>query len=215
MRLWFGMIWRGECSLTHPMDYQTAVNQALENLESGDVETIWSDALISSQRGKSLIYLTQEQGMIIERRKALVAAPSEAIYQTFCGLGGDRGWLMLNQAWQLRGMIDRLVGGVGFRRGRRHPDEVRVGDAIDFWRVEAVEQGRLLRLRAEMKVPGRAWLQFETIEQPVGKALLTQTAYFAPRGLAGLSYWYLLYPIHALIFGGLVQKIGQKAQEKS
>jgi hypothetical protein len=93
------------------------------------------------------------------------------------------------------------------RRGRRDPENLRVGDALDFWRVEAVETGRLLRLRAEMRVPGRAWLEFQATAQPDGPTLLTQTAFFEPRGLSGLLYWYLLYPVHRLIFSGLIRKI--------
>jgi uncharacterized protein YbjT (DUF2867 family) len=192
-----------------PSGYQETVVQALETLNSGKVETIWSDALTSSQGDIPTVYLTQQQGMIIERREKLVNAPSTFVYKTFSGLGGKRGWLMLNFVWRLRGILDRLVGGVGFRRGRRHPDEIRVGDAIDFWRVETVEPDHLIRLRAEMKVPGRAWLQFETLPVANKQARLIQTAYFAPKGLGGFVYWYLLYPFHALIFSGLVRKISQ------
>jgi hypothetical protein len=108
--------------------------------------------------------------------------------------------------------MDKLVGGVGLRRGRRHPDDIRVGEALDFWRVEAILPNRLIRLRAEMKVPGKAWLEFQSIPQPDGKTLLMQTAYFAARGLAGFLYWYLLYPIHGFIFSGLIRKIAERAQ---
>jgi len=111
----------------------------------------------------------------------------------------------------LRGMVDRMVGGVGSRRGRRDADEVRVGDAVDYWRVEAVEQDRLLLLRAEIKVPGRAWLQFRAEPIDGGRSQLLQTAFFAPKGLFGLVYWYVLYPIHNLIFSGLVRKLAQRA----
>lgn len=199
----------------HPIDYQSAVVQALQKLESGDVETIWSDSLGSSQGNLPPVYLTQEQGMIIERRERVVQASANAVYATFCGLGGKRGWLTFNFAWRLRGMVDRLIGGVGFRRGRRHPNEVRIGDAIDFWRVEAFGPGMLLRLRAEMKVPGLAWLQFEVYPLEDGYSQLIQTAFFAPKGLPGLIYWYILYPFHALIFRGLVEKIQVIAESKS
>ena len=112
----------------------------------------------------------------------------------------------------MRGIFDRLVGGVGFRRGRRDPNEVRVGDAVDFWRVETVEQDRLLRLRAEMKVPGDAWLQFEAKPHSDECTLLMQTAFFAPKGLSGFLYWYLLYPIHGLIFSGLIRHLACRAR---
>lgn len=108
--------------------------------------------------------------------------------------------------------MDRLLGGVGLRRGRRDPLAVRVGDAVDFWRVEAVEADRSLRLRAEMKVPGRAWLEFRVEPIDAGTSRLFQTAFFAPHGLGGLLYWYLLYPIHAVIFSGLVRKLGELAE---
>jgi hypothetical protein len=100
---------------------------------------------------------------------------------------------------------------VGLRRGRRDPDRLRIGDALDFWRVEALEPDRLLRLRAEMKVPGKAWLQFEVAPGEGGRSLLSQTAFFAPRGLTGWLYWYVLYPFHALIFEGLVEDVARRA----
>jgi monofunctional biosynthetic peptidoglycan transglycosylase len=107
--------------------------------------------------------------------------------------------------------VDRLCGGVGMRRGRRDPEALRVGDPLDFWRVEMVEPGRLIRLRAEMLVPGRAWLEFKSLPQPNGQTLLTQTAFFEPKGLFGSLYWYALYPVHALIFSGLIRRLGELA----
>ena len=109
-------------------------------------------------------------------------------------------------------MVDRLLGGAGLRRGRRHPDELRVGDALDFWRVEALEPDRLVRLRAEMKLPGRAWLQFRVWETEEGTTRLEQTAAFLPKGLGGLLYWYGLYPVHARIFDGLAREIARRAE---
>jgi len=197
----------------HPLGYQNAVHLALNSLEQGQVETIWSDALISSRGDIPPVYLTHEQGLIIERREIEVNAPAEAVYRLFSSLGGERGWLALNTAWQLRGTLDRLIGGVGMRRGRRNPNEVRVGDAVDFWRVEAIESNHLLRLRAEMKVPGRAWLQFESRPQNNEKTKLVQTAFFEPKGLPGLLYWYLLYPIHTWIFGAMANKIARQTEE--
>jgi uncharacterized protein YbjT (DUF2867 family) len=195
-----------------PIDYETAVRLALERLETGQVETAWSGALSTTQGDVTPVTLSTEEGMIIERRQTIAAAPPSAVYSTFAGLGGKRGWLYANWTWELRAMVDRLIGGVGFRRGRRHPEEVLVGEAIDFWRVEAAEPGRLLRLRAEMKVPGRAWLQFEAIPRSNGSTHLRQTAYFAPKGLSGHLYWYLLYPIHTLIFSGLIHNIARRAE---
>jgi len=196
-----------------PVDYDTAVRRALADLEAGKVETSWSDALFTTMGDVPPLRLSSDRGMNIERRQRVVAAPPETVYRIFTGLGGERGWLYANWLWRLRGIADRLVGGVGFRRGRRHPDQVRVGDALDFWRVEAVEPGRLMRLRAEMKVPGRAWLEFETRTRPDGKTLLVQTAYLAPKGLFGFLYWYGLYPFHGLIFGNLADAIARRAEE--
>ena len=195
-----------------PLDYRTAVTLALEKLDAHAVETSWSGALSTSQHGPAPVTLTTHEGMIIEHRQRSVDAPAEAVFRAFTGIGGNRGWLYMNWTWRIRGFIDRLFGGVGLRRGRRHQDELHVGEALDFWRVEAVEPGRLLRLRAEMKVPGKAWLQFEVKTQPGdSRPLLTQTAFFAPKGLSGLAYWYLLYPIHALIFGGMIRRVAERA----
>jgi len=157
------------------------------------------------------VRLSAQEGMIVERRQLPVPAPPEALFRSFAGLGGERGWLYANWAWRLRGAVDRLVGGVGFRRGRRDRDQLRAGDALDFWRVEAVEPPSLLRLRAEMKLPGRAWLQLEA-RPAQGGSVLVQTAYFAPRGLPGHLYWYALYPAHAAIFRNLVRRVAERAR---
>ena len=135
--------------------------------------------------------------MFIERRRLTVSAPARDVYRVFTGIGAARGWYFANWTWRLRGMADRLLGGAGLRRGRRHPDDLRIGDALDFWRVEYLVAGRLMRLRAEMKLPGRAWLQYEVWETEEGETHLEQIAEFIPRGLAGLLYWYALYPVHS------------------
>jgi len=194
-----------------PIDYETAVRLALVKLETGDVETAWSGALATSMGDVPPVTLTNEEGMILEQRQQSVHAPPQAVYRVFSGIGGHQGWFYFDWAWNFRAMLDRAIGGVGFRRGRRHPDDIAVGEALDFWRVEAVEPNRLLRLRAEMKVPGRAWLQFEAHPQANGTTRLIQTAYFAPKGLSGHLYWYVLYPIHAMIFSGLIREIGRRA----
>ena len=196
-----------------PLDYETAVRLALEKMDQRGVETAWSDALTSSQGNRTPVALISSEGMIIERRQQTVGAPSDAVYRSFARLGGARGWLYMDWAWQLRGMVDRLCGGVGMRRGRRDPEELRIGDPLDFWRVELVEPGRLVRLRAEMRVPGRAWLEFEACPESDDRTQLVQTAFFEPKGLLGLLYWYALYPIHALIFSGLIRKIAGQAVE--
>ncbi len=192
-------------------DYATAVRLALGKLEAHDVETAWSDALTSSQGQRTPVELITSEGMILERRQQTVPADPAAVYRSFASLGGRRGWLYLDWTWQVRGMIDRLFGGVGMRRGRRDPEDLRAGDALDFWRVEAVEPGHLIRLRAEMRVPGRAWLEFRSVATADAATLLTQTAYFEPKGLPGLLYWYALYPVHALIFSGLIRSLARDA----
>ena len=194
-----------------PLDYETAVTRALASLDAGDVETSWSDALVSSQGDTRSFIFTAQDGMLIEQRQHVVDAPPATVYEEFARLGGRNGWLAWNRLWRLRGAADRLVGGVGFRRGRRHPVDLRVGDAVDFWRVEAVEVGRLLRLRAEMKVPGRAWLQFQAETLGSTRTRLIQTAFFAPKGLFGLLYWYLLWPVHGFIFSRLIGKLADGA----
>lgn len=202
----------------HPLDYRAAVEAALTQVRTGDLETMWSDALATSRGDVPPVEMSEDMserdGMLVERRQRSVAASADEVYSTFVGLGGQGGWLYANFLWRLRGALDRLIGGVGLRRGRRTPNDVRVGDAIDFWRVERVEQGKLLRMRAEMKVPGDAWLQFETTPAPNGPTQLRQTAYFVPKGLLGLLYWYTLYPIHRRIFSGLIQQIAQRAEAK-
>ncbi|NDJ78624.1 MAG: SDR family oxidoreductase [Chloroflexi bacterium] len=195
-----------------PIDYETAVRDALSRLQASDVETSWSDALISSLPDRTPAVLTTHEGMFIERRQRDVAASPATAFRVVSSLGGARGWPTFNWAWRLRGVMDRLVGGVGLRRGRRHPDELRVGDALDFWRVEAVEPGHLVRLRAEMKVPGRAWLQFKIEPSAHGTTTLAQTAFFAPKGLFGFLYWYVLYPIHGLVFSSMIRKLAQQAE---
>lgn len=116
---------------------------------------------------------------------------------------------------QLIGAMDRLFGGVGLRRGRRDPIDIRVGDSLAFWRVETVDPSKLLRLRAEMKVPGKSWLQFGVMPQETGNSQLSQTAYIAPKGIFGLLYWYILYPLHGLIFSGLIRELKKLAESES
>ena len=195
-----------------PMGFDAAVRLALARVQGQGAETAWSDALTSSQGNRIPRTLLSREGLIIERRQKIVSFPADAVYRSFAQLGGCRGWLYMNWAWQLRGMADRLCGGVGMRRGRRDPEDLRVGETLDFWRVEMVEPGRLIRLRAEMKVPGRAWLEFEARPESDRQTQLLQTAFFEPKGLLGLLYWYALYPIHSLIFNGLIRKIADGAK---
>ena len=190
------------------LGYDEAVRLAFHRTQQGNLETIWSgsESTISQNVISPLIQI--REGMISEIRKITIEAPAEKVFQNICSIGGRRGWLYANWTWHFRGFLDRLIGGVGMRRGRRDEQALQVGDPVDFWRVEALIANRLLRLRAEMKLPGKAWLQFEIANEPDGvTSTLTQTAFFEPKGLGGLLYWYLLYPIHQLIFSGLCRKI--------
>ncbi len=194
------------------LSYEDSVRLALTRLDTGHVETTWSGALSTSVRDVAPVLLTSREGMEIEQRQRVVRATPSDVFRVFTSLGGERGWLSMNWAWQIRGIADRMVGGVGMRRGRRHPSQVRTGDAVDFWRVERVEDDALLRLRAEMKVPGRAWLEFLVTPHESGGSLLSQTALFAPKGLFGWLYWYAMVPFHAIIFSGMIDRIAQLAE---
>ena len=195
------------------MSYSQAVEAALAGLQTGEVETRWCDALYSSQGDRQPLKLISEEGMLLEQRQIRIQSELEDVFRIYTGLGGDNGWLYMNWAWQIRGWIDRLLGGSGLRRGRRDPIHLRVGDAVDFWRVEDIRVPSMLRLRAEMILPGNAWLQYESGQTPEGDILLLQTAIFAPRGFIGFLYWYGLYPIHGIIFSGLMKRIKEKAEE--
>ena len=195
-----------------PLDVREAIARALGEEDREMARTRWSDA-VSSSGGRRLWGGRRFGSRIIDRQQADVAAGPKRAFAPIQRIGGARGWYYANWLWALRGAVDLLLGGVGMRRGRRHPTEVRPGDPLDFWRVEAVESGRLLRLQAEMRVPGRAWLQFEVEPRQAGSRI-TQTAVFDPLGLGGLLYWYLLYPIHWLIFRGMLRGIVRRAAKR-
>ena len=191
-----------------PIPYRRAVELAIERIEEHNVETRWSGSL----GGSGLSYTLEDwEGLIREIRTIHVDAPPERVFRTFCSLGGERGWLTWEWAWELRGLLDRLVGGPGLRRGRRDPHRLLPGEALDFWRVEEVDEPHLLRLRAEMKTPGAAWLQWETFPEDGGTRLV-QTALFSPIGLSGMLYWYGLSLVHKFIFSDMVEAVARKAQ---
>jgi len=194
-----------------PLDFQTAVHLALGRIQRDHVETSWSDALVTVAGDVKPYQWKTEEGMFVETRQKLLDLSPEAVFRSYAGIGGERGWLYMDWAWSIRGWLDKAVGGVGLRRGRRHPDEIWAGESLDFWRVEDVEKDRLLLLRAEMKLPGKAWLQFESQPQD-GKTLLTVTAYFAPYGLFGFLYWYAMWPFHKFIFDGLANRVASRAR---
>ena len=196
-----------------PRGISQAIREALDNEDREFAETRWSDALSSG--GCNRGYGGELFGSrIVDSHAIETDLSSGQLFGPVQEVGGERGWYFGNWLWQLRGFIDLLAGGVGVRRGRRHPVEIAPGDAIDFWRVESFSPDRLLRLRAEMKVPGRAWLQFEVNRSGEGSEL-RQTAIFDPLGLWGKAYWYALYPIHQLVFRGMLRGIVRSARERS
>jgi hypothetical protein len=149
---------------------------------------------------------------LIDDRSIHVDRPAAAAFAPIRRIGGDRGWYYADWLWRLRGFLDLLVGGPGMRRGRSHPNQLRPGDALDFWRVESVEPDRRLRLAAEMKLPGRAWLEF-VVESDGTGSIIRQTAIFDPAGLFGLVYWYAIYPLHVRVFAGMLDAIARQAVE--
>jgi len=200
-----------------PIDFQTAVHLALGRIQRDNVETSWSDALVTVAGDIKPYKFTVEDGMYIETRQVLLDLKPETVFRSYTGIGGERGWMYMDWAWAMRGWMDKAVGGVGLRRGRRHPDEIRTGESLDFWRVEEVEPNHLLRLRAEMKLPGKAWLEFKSEPSPEGdkqsnKTLFTVTAYFASYGLFGFLYWYAMWVPHRFIFDGLTNRLASRAR---
>ena len=198
-----------------PRRMKDAIERALNNESIEFAETSWSDALSSS--GKTRTWGGVRFGTrLVDSRTLCVSVPPAAAFAPILRIGGATGWYFATFLWRLRGFLDLLAGGVGMRRGRRNPETLAVGDALDFWRVEAFEPDRRLRLVAEMKVPGRAWLQFEV--EPISSqphfqgSNIRQTAIFDPAGLGGLVYWYVLYPAHRWIFAGMLRAIAVRAE---
>jgi hypothetical protein len=195
------------------LDFDKALQFALVKIEHGDIQSSWRDALVTSAGDIKPYEFHLVEGMYIERRQLVVDLPNEAVFGAFTSIGGDTGWLYMDWSWRMRGWLDKIVGGVGLRRGRRHPTEIIAGESLDFWRVEAVEPGRSMRLHAEMKLPGKAWLEFESIPQSEKRTLLTTTAYFDAHGFFGFIYWYAMWPFHKFIFDGLTREIGSLAHK--
>jgi len=192
-----------------PIGLTDAIARAIRYEDRAFALTRWSDARSSGGSTASAAD-ARFGGRLIDRRQIHVPVDADRAFVPIARIGGERGWYFGNWLWRIRGAMDLLIGGVGMRRGRRDPDAPAVGDALDFWRVEGYEPGRRLRLAAEMKLPGRAWLEFEVVPDSSG-ALVHQTAVFEPAGLFGLVYWYLLLPVHTLIFGGMLRKIAQQS----
>jgi len=194
-----------------PMGYEEAVRRAMALTDRSEVETRWTEASLPFVHSRA--DAGAAPGEIVDVRTAFCAAPPEAAWRSISGIGGRRGWYAYDTLWNLRGLMDRMSGGVGMRRGRRDPDRLRPGDALDFWRVEAVDPGRALVLRAEMKVPGEAWLEFRV--EPGGdgtSCTIVQRARFRPVPFWGRAYWTALLPVHAVVFRGMVRAIAERAE---
>ena len=198
------------------ISYDRAVELALAKIRGSDVETRWSGATAADMPSDPLPSDPQWSGgtVYLDERDQHSGAAAAELWAVVKGIGGERGWYSFPLAWAVRGWMDRLAGGVGLRRGRRDPDELHTGDALDWWRVERLRDdadGRMLRLRAEMKVPGRAWLEMTVTPEP-GGSRYRQRAVFIPRGLVGHLYWWSVAPFHGIVFGGMVRNITRTAE---
>lgn len=192
--------------------YRRAVQLALGKIKLDAIETSWQDGEVLGVPSDPLPNDPEWAGKTVftDLRTAHTDAAPDALWRVVQGIGGERGWYSNPLLWAVRGWMDKLVGGVGLRRGRRHRDRLVVGDAVDFWRVEALEPGSLLRLRAEMKVPGLAWLEMRVAPDGAGSRY-DQRAVFFPRGLAGRLYWLAVLPFHGFIFAGMANRIAAAA----
>jgi uncharacterized protein YbjT (DUF2867 family) len=195
-----------------PVGLTEAIRRAIRHEDRAFALTRWSDARSSGGEPR----LPSDAGVgsrVVDERRISVNVDTDRAFAPIARIGGDRGWYYATWLWRIRGALDLLLGGVGMRRGRRDPDALAIGDTLDFWRVEAYEPGRRLKLAAEMKVPGRAWLEFEVVPDGGAAAIVRQTAVFEPAGVSGRLYWYGLFPVHAVIFRGLLRAIARRAAE--
>lgn len=198
------------------LGFDGAVELALKRVRDADVSTRWSTASLPGAPSDPLPTDPDWAGgsLYEDRRSRGVAASGASLWRVIEGIGGDHGWYSFPLAWRIRGILDRFVGGVGLRRGRRDPERVYVGESVDFWRVEERDEGTLLRLRAEMRLPGLAWLELAVESDPdrPGRSVYHQRALFHPRGLLGHLYWWSVAPFHGIVFGSMARNIGTAAE---
>jgi uncharacterized protein YbjT (DUF2867 family) len=192
---------------------RAAIELALERSTDLNVPSRWSDASTTPAQPFASDPDWAGGTLLIDRQEVSSTASPDDLFWAFSRIGGSVGYYTYNWAWRIRGLLDTFVGGVGLRRGRRHPEDVRLHDTVDFWRVSSVKQGEHLQMSAEMKVPGEAWLEWR-IAPGNDKNTLTQTAYFRPRGLFGRMYWYAMLPFHTLIFNRMARKIAAAAESR-
>lgn len=196
------------------LDFESAVRLALRRIADSDVTTTFSSAVGPTAPSDPLPEDPDWAGgrLRVDERSSVVAASREVLWTVLEGIGGDNGWYSWRLGWVVRGVLDRVFGGPGLRRGRRHRVALRVGDELDWWRVEAREDGHLLRLRAEMRLPGLAWLELRAEEDAEGRTVFRQRALYLPRGLPGLLYWWAVTPFHGIVFGGMQRNIARAAE---
>jgi len=196
----------------HPLTYEQALERALR---MPDLAEMTERRVLQNQRGTRLPQVVEEQGWVADVREGEVSAAPSQVFEVVEGIGGKRGWYYGTWLWQLRAVLDLAMGGVGMGSGRRDPDTLRQGDSLDFWQVEEIDHDKRLLLKARMKIPGEAFLLFETTAVVPGRTRLRSSALFRPRGLWGRVYWWLLLPVHKFIFGGLNSAIRQRATERA
>ncbi|MGZ5366863.1 MAG: SDR family oxidoreductase [Aeromicrobium sp.] len=194
--------------------YERSVQLALTKIQELDVPTRWSSASTAEAPSEPLPSDPDWAGgsLYVDEREHEVSATPDALWSVIEGIGGDNGWYSFPLGWRVRGWIDRLCGGPGLRRGRRDPQDLAVGDSLDFWRVEELDDGRFLRLRAEMRLPGLAWLELSVVSTEGGTTTFRQRALFHPRGLAGQFYWWSVLPFHGIVFGSMQRNIAKAAE---
>ncbi|WP_425840650.1 SDR family oxidoreductase [Streptomyces fractus] len=197
-----------------PIGFEEAVRLALRRVQEAQVVTRWSSAALPGAPSDPLPTDPDWAGgsLYTDDRERLVEASPQRLWDVVEGIGGEHGWYSFPLAWAVRGWLDRFAGGVGLRRGRRDAARLRVGDSLDFWRVEEIEPGRLLRLRAEMRLPGLAWLELSVERADGGRSRYRQRALFHPHGLAGQAYWWSVAPFHSVVFGGMARNIAATAE---
>jgi len=196
-----------------PVGVREAMSRALRNEDCAFAQTRWSDAMSATASAPRQWGGARFGNRLVDSRLAQVGAPPARVFATVESIGGANGWHYANWLWTLRGWLDLLLGGVGMWRGRRDPRRLQAGDTLDCWRVESIEPGQRLRLAAEMKLPGRAWLDFE-VQPGENGSRLRQTAIFDPVGLWGLAYWYAVWPLHQLVFAGMLRGLSKSAEQK-
>jgi hypothetical protein len=189
-----------------PISYENAVKNAIKEIEKNQVISRWND------KGDGVWDKTNQsdisKAIFIDRKEEDISnIEASKIYQSFISIGGENGWFDFDFLWELRGIIDKLIGGVGLKRGRRSQCDLRIGDCLDFWKVVDLKENERLLLYAQMKLPGTAWLEFKIIDNK-----LIQSAYFYPKGIFGRLYWYILVPMHYFIFKNMIKSIIQKAK---